>query len=324
MQTVRLTTAQAIVRYLIAQRIEIDGEIMPLFGGCTRSSAMATSPVWGTPLRRSAMTCRRGGAKMSKAWPWRRWRSPRRPNDAGSWLPRLPIGPGATNMVTAAAVAMADRLPLLLLAGDTFQHRIGDPVLQQIEVFGEPSTTVNDCFRPVVRYWDRITSPQQVVQSLPHALNTMLDPGDCGPAFIGLPQDIQAAAYDYPVRFFEERVHEIRRPRPDRNELARAAEVLNRASQPLIVAGGGVHWSEAEATLATFAERHGIPVVETVAGRTCLPASHRLNAGPIGVTGCSSANALAAAADVVLAVGTSFRTSPRDPGRCSPMRQSRS
>ncbi len=178
------------------------------------------------------------------------------------------IGPGALNMVTAAAVAHANRLPLLLLAGDTFQSRIPDPVLQQVEHFGSPSTTVNDAFRPVTRYWDRITRPEQVVQSLPLAVETMLDPADCGPAFIGLPQDVQAEAYDYPEALFGPRVHEPRRPRADRRSLEAAAAALRAARRPLLIAGGGVHYSLAEEELARFAEAHGIPVVETVAGKS--------------------------------------------------------
>ena len=201
-------------------------------------------------------------------------------------------------------MALANRMPLLLLAGDTFNSRIPDPVLQQVEHFGSPAVTVNDAFRPVVRYWDRITAPEQVIHSLPNAVHTMLDPGDCGPAFISLPQDIQGDAYDFPVRFFEETAHQIRRPRPDTRELRRAAAALGAAERPLIVSGGGVHWSLAVDELRAFAEIHNIPVVETVAGRTSLVADHRLNCGPIGVTGCTSANAMAAEADVVLAVGT--------------------
>ena len=156
------------------------------------------------------------------------------------------VGPGAMNMVTAAAVAHANRLPLLLLAGDTFHSRIPDPVLQQVEHFDEPSMTVNDAFRPVTRYWDRITSPAQVAQSLPLAIATLLDPADCGPAFLGLPQDVQAEAYDYPVRLFEPVVHEVRRQRPDHRELAAAVAALRGAKAPLIVAGGGVHYALAE------------------------------------------------------------------------------
>ena len=215
------------------------------------------------------------------------------------------IGPGATNMVTAAAVAHANRLPVLLLAGDTFTSRIPDPVLQQVEVFGDPSITVNDAFRPVTRFWDRIVRPEQVAHSLPHAVATMLDPATCGPAFLALPQDVQGQAYDYPERLFEPTVHEVPRPRPDAGQLgACRRSALAGAERPLIIAGGGVHYSFAEAALAAFAERHNIPVVETVAGKASLLATHPLNAGPIGVTGCTSANALAAEADVVLAVGT--------------------
>ncbi len=304
MQTVRLTTAQAIVRYLIAQRIEIDGEVVPLFGGVHAIFGHGNVTCLGNALEevRDELPTWRGqneqgmalaGVAFAKACRRRR-----------IMVATSSIGPGATNMVTAAGVAMANRLPLLLLAGDTFRSRVPDPVLQQVEPFGDPSTTVNDCFRPVVRYWDRINAPEQVVSSFPHALHTMLDPADCGPAFIGLPQDVQGGAYDYPVRFFEERVHSIRRPRPDTGEIAAAARLLQAAERPLIISGGGVRWSEAEGALVAFAESHNIPVVETVAGRTSMPSSHRLNAGPIGVTGCTSANALAGEADLVLAVGT--------------------
>jgi 3D-(3,5/4)-trihydroxycyclohexane-1,2-dione acylhydrolase (decyclizing) len=304
METVRLTTAEAIVRYLIAQKTVIDGERVSLFPGvyaifghgnvtCLGHSLEQHRdelPTWRGQNEQGMALAAVGFAKASKR---------RRIMVATS-----SIGPGATNMITAAGVAMANRLPLLLIAGDTFQSRVPDPVLQQVEHFGAPSTTVNDGFRSVVRYWDRITHPAQVAQSLPHAVNTMLDPADCGPAFVGLPQDVAAMAYDYPVRIFDEVVHEPRRMRPDTGELARAAAALAAAAKPLIIAGGGVHWSEAEAELRSFAERHNIPVVETVAGRTSLPQSHPLHAGPIGVTGCTSANNLAAEADVVVAVGT--------------------
>ena len=304
METVRLTTAEAIVRYLIAQKTVIDGETVPLFPGvyaifghgnvtCLGHSLEQHRdelPTWRGQNEQGMALAATAFAKASKR---------RRIMVATS-----SIGPGATNMITAAGVAMANRLPLLLISGDTFQSRVPDPVLQQVEHFGAPSTTVNDGFRPVVRYWDRLTHPAQVVQSLPHAVNTMLDPADCGPAFIGLPQDIAGEAFDYPARFFDEVVHEPRRQRPDTGELERAAVALAAAEKPLIIAGGGVHWSEAEGELRTFAERHNIPLVETVAGRTSLPQSHRLHAGTIGVTGCTSANNLAAEADVVLAVGT--------------------
>ena len=304
MDTIRLTTSGAVVRYLAAQRVEVDGEVVPLFAGVFAifghgnvtclghelEQAQEALPTWRGQNEQGMALAACGFARASKR---------RRIMVAAS-----SIGPGATNMVTAAAVAMANRLPLLVLAGDTFEHRIVDPVLQQVEHFGAPATTVNDAFRAVVRYWDRITTPEQVVQTLPHAVNTMLDPSDCGPAFIALPQDVQAQAYDYPVRLFDETLHRIRRPRPDAGELRRAAAALTSAERPLLIAGGGVRWSLAEEQLAAFAEAHGIPVVETTAGRTSLPAHHPLNCGPIGVTGCTSANAMAAQADVVLAVGT--------------------
>ncbi|MCY4423273.1 MAG: 3D-(3,5/4)-trihydroxycyclohexane-1,2-dione acylhydrolase (decyclizing) [Acidimicrobiaceae bacterium] len=304
MDTIRLTTSGAVVRYLAAQRIDVGGDAVPLFAGVFAifghgnvtclghelEQAQDALPTWRGQNEQGMALAACGFARASKR---------RRIMVAAS-----SIGPGATNMVTAAAVAMANRLPLLVLSGDTFEHRIVDPVLQQVEHFGAPATTVNDAFRAVVRYWDRITTPEQVMQSLPHAVNTMLDPGDCGPAFVALPQDVQAQAYDYPVRFFDETLHRIRRPRPDAGELRRAAAALASADRPLIIAGGGVRWSLAEEHLAAFAEAHGIPVVETTAGRTSLPAHHPLNCGPIGVTGCTSANAMAAQADVVLAVGT--------------------
>jgi 3D-(3,5/4)-trihydroxycyclohexane-1,2-dione acylhydrolase (decyclizing) len=214
------------------------------------------------------------------------------------------IGPGCTNMVTAAAVAHANRLPLLLLSGDTFQHRIVDPVLQQIEQFDDPTVTAADTFKPVTRYWDRITKPEQIVRSLPQALAVMLDPADCGPAFFALPQDVQAEAYDYPALFFERRVHYIRRPGPDDRDIEAAASLLRAATKPLIIAGGGVHYSGAVQALTEFAVRHGIPVVETLAGKAALVHDHPNYAGPIGVNGSPAANAVAEDADIVLAVGT--------------------
>ena len=304
METIRLTASSAVVRYMAAQRIGVDGQTVPLFAGVFAIFGHGNVTCLGHELEQAgeSLPTWRGQNEQGMALAaiaYAKANRRRRIMAATS-----SIGPGATNMVTAAAVALANRMPLLLLAGDTFNSRIPDPVLQQVEHFGNPAVTVNDAFRPVVRYWDRITTPEQVIQSLPNAVHTMLDPGDCGPAFISLPQDVQGEAYDFPARFFDETVHEIRRPRPDTRELRRAAAALAGAERPLIVCGGGVHWSLAEDQLRAFAEAHNIPVVETVAGRTSLVADHRLNCGPIGVTGCTSANAMAAEADVVLAVGT--------------------
>ena len=304
METVRLTMAQALVRYLIAQRVDLDGTDAPLFPGVyaifghgnvtclgqALEEARAELPTWRGQNEQGMALAAVGFAKATRR--------------RQIMVATSSIGPGATNMVTAAGVAHSNRLPLLILAGDTFASRAPDPVLQQVEHFHDPSITVNDAFRPVTRYWDRIVRPEQLVHSLPHALAIMLDPGACGPAFLGLPQDIQAEAYDYPARFFERTVHRIARPRADREQLAAAVRALARAERPLIIAGGGVHYSFAEDELAAFALRHNVPVVETMAGKACLPAAHPMNAGPVGVTGCTLANALAAEADVVLAVGT--------------------
>ena len=304
MKTVRATTAQAIVRYLIAQRIEIGGELHPLFPGAFAIFGHGNVTCLGHALEevKDVFPTWRGQNEQGMALAAVAYAKAVRRRQI--MVATSSIGPGATNMVTAAGVAHANRLPVLLLGGDTFAHRIPDPVLQQVESFSDPSVTVNDSFKAVTRFWDRIVRPAQVVHSLPHAVATMLDPASCGPAFIALPQDVQAEAFDYPARFFEPVIHQIARPRPDLAQLARAAAALAGASHPLIVAGGGVHYSQAEETLREFAERHNIPVVETVAGKASLLSAHPLNAGPIGSTGCTSANALAAEADVVLAVGT--------------------
>jgi 3D-(3,5/4)-trihydroxycyclohexane-1,2-dione acylhydrolase (decyclizing) len=303
-RTVRLTTSQAIVRFLCAQRTVVDGEERPLVAGVFGIFGHGNVTCLGEALHdaRDVLPTYRGQSEGGMALAAVGFAKAMRRRQL--MAATSSVGPGAMNMVTAAAVAHANRLPLLLLAGDTFHSRIPDPVLQQVEHFDQPSVTVNDAFRPVTRYWDRITHPAQVAQSLTLAIATLTDPAECGPAFLGLPQDVQAEAYDYPVRLFEPVVHELRRQRPDRRELAAAADALRAAKAPLIVAGGGVHYSLAEEELKRFAEAHGVPVVETMAGKSSLLADHPLYAGPIGVTGCPQANALAAQADVVLAVGT--------------------
>lgn len=214
------------------------------------------------------------------------------------------IGPGATNMVTAAGLAHSNRLPVLLLAGDTFANRRPDPVMQQVEHFGNPTLTVNDSFKPVCRYWDRITLPEQIIGSLPQAIATMLDPADCGPAFISLCQDTQEIACDYPEAFFEPTVWSVPRPRPDADKLAEAVALLRTARRPLIISGGGVRYSLAEEAVARFALERGIPMSETIAGKGAVTHEHEAHVGPIGILGSTSANALAAEADVVLAIGT--------------------
>ncbi len=304
MATQRLTMAQALVRFLCAQRTEADGGEAPLFAGVWAifghgnvaglgEALQAVSDRLPTLRAHNEQAMAHAAIAFAKA-------SARRRMMACT----TSIGPGATNMVTAAAVAHVNRLPLLLLPGDVFATRGPDPVLQQVEDFGDPTVSANDCFRPVSRYWDRITRPEQLLQSLPAAIAVLTDPAACGPVTLALPQDVQAEAWEYPDRFFEPRVHRVRRPGPDPGELAAAADRLRRAQKPLVVAGGGVHYSLADGALRAFAERHGVPVAETQAGKGALPWDHPANVGPVGVTGATAANALAAEADVVLAVGT--------------------
>jgi 3D-(3,5/4)-trihydroxycyclohexane-1,2-dione acylhydrolase (decyclizing) len=304
MKTVRLTMAQALVRYLVNQKTEIGGAAVPLFPGlfaifghgnvtCLSEALEAVKdefPTWRGQNEQSMALAAIGFAKAKRR---------RQIMVAAS-----SIGPGAANMVTAAGVAMANRLPVLFLAGDVFANRRPDPVLQQVEHFNNPTTTVNDAFRAVSRYWDRITHPEQIISSLPQAVAIMLDPADCGPAFLGLCQDTQELAFDYPEAFFEPRVHRIRRQRPDTGEIARAVELIRSARKPLIIAGGGVRYALAENAITRLAERHGLPVAETIAGRASLVHDHPNNVGPIGVIGAASANMLAGEADLVVAIGT--------------------
>lgn len=303
-ETIRLTVAQAIVRWLMNQFIEIEGREVRICGGGFGIFGHGNVPCLGEALYpvRNELPLYRGQNEQSMGFAaaaYAKYHLRRR-----FMFCTASAGPGTANLLTAAALAHANRLPLLMLCGDTFLTRLPDPVLQQLEHFGNPALGVNDAFKAVSRYWDRITHPAQVLQSLPAALATMLDPADCGPAFLGLPQDVQGWAHDYPLSFFDRRVHRIRRQTPDAREVAEAAALLRGARRPVIVAGGGVQYSGAVADLTAFAEAHGIPVVETIAGRANMLADHPLNIGPIGVTGSDSANAIAGAADVVLAVGT--------------------
>jgi 3D-(3,5/4)-trihydroxycyclohexane-1,2-dione acylhydrolase (decyclizing) len=306
MSTVRLTTAEAIVRFLIAQQIEDDrtGEVTPLIPGVFAIFGHGNALGLGEALERHREEIRtiRGQNEQGMALAAVAYAKAARRRQVMAVT--TSIGPGALNTVTAAGVAMANRLPLLLLPGDTFQSREPDPVLQQVEHFGVPSATVNDSLRAVSRYWDRIVVPSQVLSSLPQAIGVLLDPADCGPATIALPQDIQARAFDCPEEFFAPVVHRIRRQRPSRDQVLDAASVLRSARQPLIVAGGGVHYSLAEAELAEFAHRFGIPVMETVAGKSSLTSDDAAFAGPIGVFGERAGQPIAWEPDVVLAIGT--------------------
>ncbi|MEH6650375.1 MAG: 3D-(3,5/4)-trihydroxycyclohexane-1,2-dione acylhydrolase (decyclizing) [Motiliproteus sp.] len=304
MKTIRLTMAQAVVKYLMAQKTLIDGKVEPLIPGvygifghgnvtCLSEALERVREEFPTWRGQNEQSMALAGVAYAKAVKRRQ-----------VMAVTTSIGPGATNVVTAAGVAHANRLPLLIICGDTFVNRIPDPVLQQVEHFHSPSITVNDAFKPVSRYWDRINSPAQIISSLPQAIATLLDPADCGPAFIGLPQDIQAIAYDYPLSFFEEKVHEAPRPRADEGQLDRAINAIKNAKRPLIISGGGVLYSGAADCLEQLALSRNIPVCETIAGRSALVHDSAVNIGPLGIIGSASANAMAAEADLVIAVGT--------------------
>ena len=302
--TLRLTMAQALVRALAAQKTEYQGAIHPLFGGVWAIFGHGNVAGLGEALYAArdllpTFRAHNEQAMAHAAIAYAKASRRRRMMAATS-----SIGPGATNMVTAAALAHANRLPLLLLPGDVFANRRPDPVLQQIEDFGDGTLSANDCFKPVSRYFDRITRPEQIVPALERALAVLNDPADCGPVTLALCQDVQAEAYDYPISFFEDRLWLPRRIGPDAHELARAIEWIMEADKPLIIAGGGVLYSEAEKELLRFAEALGIPVCETQAGKSAMPDDHALAMGAVGVTGTEAANSLAAEADLIIAVGT--------------------
>lgn len=299
-----MTTSQAIVRWAIAQKIMINGEKKPYFPATFAIFGHGNALSLGDALHASQneIVTYRGQTEEGMGLAAVAYAKAMRRQQCA--IVTTSVGPGAMNVVTAAATALANRLPMMILVGDTFHSRIPDPVLQQVEHFHQPSLTVNDAFRPVVRYWDRITSPTHILNSLPQALATLLDPASCGPVCIALPQDVQAESFDFPEEFFREVIHVIPRTRADKDELARAVDLINGAKKPVIVAGGGVHYSLAENEVKDFAHHCAIPVVETMAGKTSLPWSDPLLVGPLGVTGADPVNTLVAESDLIIAIGT--------------------
>ncbi|WP_428929199.1 3D-(3,5/4)-trihydroxycyclohexane-1,2-dione acylhydrolase (decyclizing) [Marinibacterium sp. SX1] len=302
--TIRLTAAQAMVKWLAAQMTE-EGEryiegIWGIFGhgnvaglGEALEKARQDFPTWRGQNEQTMAHAAIAYAKAKKR--------------TRAMAVTSSIGPGATNMVTAAALAHVNRLPILLIPGDVFANRRPDPVLQQVEDFGDGTVSANDCFRPVSRYFDRITRPEQLLTALPRALATMTDPATCGPVTLSFCQDVQAEAYDWPVEFFKARTWRIRRPAPDMRDVEEVVELIRKAERPVIVAGGGVIYAQAEEELAEFASRHGIPVIETQAGKSALAQDHPMNFGAAGVDGSAAANALAQEADLVIGIGTRFQ-----------------
>jgi len=305
MTTQRLTLSQALVRHLAALRIELpDGSVQPYCAGVFAIFGHGNVAGLGEALwavRASLPTWRahneQAMAHAAIAYGKANFRQ-------RIMAVTTSIGPGATNLLTAAALAHVNRLPLLMLPGDTFASRAPDPVLQQLEDPTQGDVNVNDAFRPLTRYFDRITRPSQIVQSLPQAIATMLDPATCGPVCLALPQDVQTEAFDCPVAFLQPAPVRIRQPGPDPRELRSALDLLRRARQPLIIAGGGVLYGQAWEALARFAQSHGVPVAETQAGKSSLRWDHPLNLGAIGVTGSPAANDTARQADLVIAIGS--------------------
>lgn len=304
MKTIRLTAAQAMMRYL-ANQLNEDG--VPYIAGMWAIFGHGNVAGIGEALYgiREELPTYRGQNEQSMAHAaiaYAKQLGRRRAMAVTS-----SIGPGALNMVTAAALAHVNRLPVLFVPGDVFANRGPDPVLQQIEDFGDGTMSANDCFRPVSRYFDRIMRPEQLLTALPRAMRTLTDPADCGPVTLAFCQDVQAEAYDYPESFFAKKTWRFRRPEPDVVEFEAAVAALKAAKNPVIVAGGGVHFAGATDTLKAFVEKHQIPVVETQAGKSALAWDHGLNFGPVGVTGAESANVVSEKADLVIGVGTRFQ-----------------
>ncbi|HEY4667981.1 MAG TPA: 3D-(3,5/4)-trihydroxycyclohexane-1,2-dione acylhydrolase (decyclizing) [Anaerolineales bacterium] len=305
MATIRLTMAQAVIRFLKNQFVERDGRQQPFFAGCWGifghgnvagiGQALQENPdfrYYQARNEQAMVHVAAGFAKMS--------------DRLRSFACTSSIGPGATNMLTAAAGATINRLPVLLLPGDIFARRNVAPVLQQLEQPYTQDISVNDCFRPISRYWDRIHRPDQILTALPEAMRVLTSPAETGAVTLSLPQDVQIEAYDYPLELFEKRVWQVPRPRPDAVLLAQAAAWIRASRAPLIIAGGGVIYSQATQALEGMAGRTGIPVAETQAGKGALPYNHPMSLGAMGVTGTPGANRLAREADLVIGVGTRY------------------
>jgi 3D-(3,5/4)-trihydroxycyclohexane-1,2-dione acylhydrolase (decyclizing) len=301
MNTIRLTAAQALVRYLAVQEAEPG---LPFIAGVWAIFGHGNVAGLGEALHQAddALPTWRGHNEQGMAHAAVAYAKASMRRRAMAVT--TSIGPGALNLVTAAGVAHVNRLPVLFLPGDVFANRAPDPVLQQVENFQDGTISANDCLRPVSRYFDRVTRPEQLLTALPRAMAVMTDPAECGPVTLALCQDVQAEAFDWPESFFARRIWAPRRLRPDLAELDVAAQAIRAASNPLLIAGGGVHYSAATETLRCFAETHNLPVAETQAGKSTLAHDHPLNMGSIGVTGASAANTLAAETDLVIAVGT--------------------
>jgi len=298
--------AQALILYLANQYVERDGKENPFFAGVWGIFGHGNVAGVGQALQQYANKIRYYQSRNEQAQVHTAVAYAKMKNRLQTFACTSSIGPGATNMITGAAVATVNRIPVLLLPGDIFAERIQAPVLQQLESEHSQDISVNDCFRPVSRYWDRLNRPEQLITALPEAMRVLTSPAETGAVTLALPQDTQTEAFDYPAAMFEKRVWHIPRNRPDAAFIQRAAEWIRASRQPLIVAGGGVHYSEATAALRAFVEQTGIPVGETQAGKGALPYNYPLNLGAIGTTGTEGANVMAREADLVIGIGTRY------------------
>ena len=313
--TVRLTVAQATVRFLGSQYVERDGQRQKFFAGCLGIFGHGNVAGIGQALLQDEVEAAEAGVEPALKYVLGRNEQAmvhtavgytRQRDRLQTWAVTASVGPGATNMLTGAALATINRLPVLLLPSDTFATRVSAPVLQELELPSSGDVTVNDAFKPLSRYFDRVWRPEQLPAALLGAMRVLTDPVETGTATVALPQDVQAEAFDWPVSLFAERTWHIGRPLPERAVLARAAEVIRSATKPLIVAGGGVIYSGANDALAQFVEQTGIPVSETQAGKGALLHEDPRSVGAVGSTGTTAANALAADADVVIGIGTRY------------------
>ena len=306
MKTVRLTMAQALVRFLEQQYISYDGKEHPFVEGVIMLPGHGNVVGLGQALAQEAHRMKVYQGKNEQGMAHTAVAFARQCKRKKIMAVTSSVGPGAANMVTAAATATANNIPVLILPGDVYACRQPDPVLQQVEQPHELTLSTNDAFRPVCRYWDRIVRPEQLMSAMISAMRVLTSPADTGAVCIAMPQDVEGEAYDYPESFFRKRVHRLARRLPEEETLAEAAEVIRSARKPLMICGGGVRYSEAHEEFRNFAEATGIPFGETQAGKSAIVWTHPLNLGGIGVTGCSAANEIAKDADVIIGVGTRY------------------
>ncbi|MDP2235992.1 MAG: 3D-(3,5/4)-trihydroxycyclohexane-1,2-dione acylhydrolase (decyclizing) [Bacteroidales bacterium] len=304
-KTVRLTVAQALIAFLKQQYVQRDGVEQAFFAGCLGIFGHGNVAGIGQALQQDKqfryVLTRNEQASVHIAIAYAKMK-----NRMGAWVCTSSIGPGATNMVTGAACATINRLPVLIVPGDIFARRNVAPVLQQLESAHSQDVSVNDCFKPVSKYWDRINRAEQLITALPEVMRVLVSPAETGAVTLSIPQDVQAEAFDFPMNLFRKRVWNITRPRPDKDLLANAVTCIKASSKPIIIAGGGVIYSDATEALMRFVEKTGIPVAETFAGKGSLAFDHPLNLGAVGATGSPAANKFSAESDLVIGIGTRY------------------